>query len=1234
MIKNELCEGIEIIKDNMCTEYLVAKLSKSFFKLETDIFLVNVYVKPSNSSLSNNNNDGRDLIRKIKDKVNELKSAGEVILCGDFNSRIGSNPCMIQNENYNNYIPLPDDYEPDNFSPRQSQDNKCNSYAKDFVQLMTHNQLTVLNGRTLGDLKGKFTSIQYQGCSVIDYIATTRSLTNNVNHFKVCNFTEFSDHCPLSMSLKINKVTIESIGPLKDTYDPAPCRLIFNDANKDAFIEIQNSTESVSTINSLYEEIHKNTEISEINKKFVSHLQNISSQCFRKTKNKNDQKSFKSNNPWFNWQVRVAKREVNKAVRLTAHFPSHDFIRQNFYKVKGAYRRVKNKSINTFFADLNSKIEDGNVLNWQAFNKIKRNKTSTDRFDSHDMAKFETFFRQLYDDKHNTINDNTKTTLLMTADNINSNSSHNETLNCEISDFELNSAIKSLKPGKASSSDMISNEILKSLDLTHRNYLLKLFNTCLLRGKYPWNNSIITPLHKKGSKSDPDNYRAVAVSSVIGKLFSTILLERLTIFRKNNHPDPPNQLGFTKKAQTVDHIFTMNTISEKYKKLKKPVYAVFVDFKKAFDSVCRQALFLKLANMGITGNYYNTLRDMYSNSYAHIKLSGYISKKINVKKGTEQGHPLSPDLFKIFLADLSPLLDFKNCPSLANKIISHLLWADDLILLSLDPQTTQAQLDVLDKFCKTWGIEINELKTKPVIFNKKYINVNPEPKFKINGKTLKNVDSYCYLGIHLHTTGSFNLAKDNLRIAATRAFYGLKRNIIRSKISFTAASNLFNSLIKPILLYGAPIWTPPSQIVKNISKAINNTNNNQNIHQDILSKHSKAPLERVHLSFIKWALGVHRKASNVGVWGETGRYPLIYEAIRLTLNYLHRIQYHNKNSLVHLALKEQMDLKLNWYKNVEPLLKIDQDLFHANHVKAFQITNNDKTIQIEYKSKEITMDKGTIAPNKCRNIAHNKIKSISSTKLEQSLKGLSSATPIACQKFRTKIVMSKLKSHFERNWELNKSNSSKLSFYNTCKSKFALEPYLTISKGFSRRYSTTQLRISAHNLEIERGRYTQTPRDKRICKWCKTSMNVDCTENENHVLYNCDLYTTERNKLITRLNKIHSNSINNNLSFTTINLKDTLIPLLNGPTDDTMIMNSVDPAPLIITPNTRHTNTTNTNTLTPREIHHHTTNSICTYIFKCLDTRNKFIDDLRSRTTVSQNRNNITSQESESGNVT
>ena len=82
---------------------------------------------------------------------------------------------------------------------------------------------------------------------------------------------------------------------------------------------------------------------------------------------------------------------------------------------------------------------------------------------------------------------------------------------------------------------------------------------------------------------------------------------------------------------------------------------------------------------------------MYSNSKSQIKLAGHLIKCFDIKfnKGTEQAHPLSPDLFKHYLGGLSSLLEFESCPQLGDLIISHLLWADDLIMLSLDEETAQ-----------------------------------------------------------------------------------------------------------------------------------------------------------------------------------------------------------------------------------------------------------------------------------------------------------------------------------------------------------------------------------------------------------------------------------------------------------------------------------------------------------------------------------------------------------------
>ena len=116
---------------------------------------------------------------------------------------------------------------------------------------------------------------------------------------------------------------------------------------------------------------------------------------------------------------------------------------------------------------------------------------------------------------------------------------------------------------------------------------------------------MLTPVHKKGSSNCPDNYRGIAVSNHLCKLLCSILNNRLSEFTEENKCIPKNQIGFKPGSRTSDHILTLKTIIDKYinKLPRKYLFTCFVDFKSAFDTVWRLALFYKLLKCGIGGNY-------------------------------------------------------------------------------------------------------------------------------------------------------------------------------------------------------------------------------------------------------------------------------------------------------------------------------------------------------------------------------------------------------------------------------------------------------------------------------------------------------------------------------------------------------------------------------------------------------------------------------------------------------
>ena len=152
---------------------------------------------------------------------------------------------------------------------------------------------------------------------------------------------------------------------------------------------------------------------------------------------------------------------------------------------------------------------------------------------------------------------------------------------------ETMKAIKSLKAGKAAGPDGIPPEALKadiqtSTDMLHP-LLVKIWETETVPEE--WRKGLLVKLPKKGDLSSCNNWRGIMLLSIPGKVLSRIMLERLKASLDKRFRD--EQAGFRQDRSCTDHISTMRIIIEQSLEWQTPLYSVFVDFQKAFDSVDR-----------------------------------------------------------------------------------------------------------------------------------------------------------------------------------------------------------------------------------------------------------------------------------------------------------------------------------------------------------------------------------------------------------------------------------------------------------------------------------------------------------------------------------------------------------------------------------------------------------------------------------------------------------------------
>ena len=362
---------------------------------------------------------------------------------------------------------------------------------------------------------------------------------------------------------------------------------------------------------------------------------------------------------------------------------------------------------------------------------------------------------------------------------------------------EVEILLKKLDIKKSPGHDSIPTRLLKELANEIAPSLAHIFNLSFQSGEIPqdWRDATITPIHKKGPKTSPTNYRPISLLSITSKVQERIVHDRL--YKHISPHLPSQQSGFRKNDNTEFQLARVVHQLSEGRDAGNSVMACFFDLSKAFDRVWHAGLLLKLQHYGVTGSALAWFTSYLSNRRQRVQVCGVTCPWQTIPAGVPQGSVLGPLLFLVYTIDLPASCETEHTTCSQ--------FADDTALIASTPtarectEQLQQAVSLAGKWLSDWHLLVNTEKTVVMVFYNDNRVPNSLPTITLHGRKLRIVRQQRHLGVIIQHNLRWTA---HIQYCTKKAISSMKTLYrVRNSLNKHALSYIYCTYIRPSLEY-------------------------------------------------------------------------------------------------------------------------------------------------------------------------------------------------------------------------------------------------------------------------------------------------------------------------------------------------------------------------------------------------------------------------------------------------